>query len=165
MKRYPVAITLICLALLEACSSSKTAPSHSPAAQSVAAVPSVAASSSAAVIPGTTAAASSPVVAPPAVRPAGLPGTWHGTYSGSFTGSFVLQWTQASSKLSGTITLSTDPGALPLTGTVSGDSIQFGTVGSQAVTYTGSVSGSAMHGQYQIGGGAAGSGPWSATRG
>jgi hypothetical protein len=50
-------------------------------------------------------------------------------------------------------------------GTVADGRIQFGTVGSQAITYTGSVSGSSMSGQYQIAGGAGGSGAWSATRG
>ena len=50
-------------------------------------------------------------------------------------------------------------------GTVADGRIRFGTVGSQAITYTGSVSGSSMSGQYKIAGGSGGSGAWSATRG
>jgi hypothetical protein len=46
---------------------------------------------------------------------------------------------------------------------VQGDTIRFGTVGSQAITYSGSVSGSSMSGTYQVGSGA-GSGSWSAAK-
>jgi hypothetical protein len=93
-----------------------------------------------------------------------LSGTWDGKYSGAFTGTFVLRWAQAGSKLSGTINLSTAGGTLPIHGTVSGDSIQFGTVGSEAITYTGAVSGGSMSGSYQVAGGAGGSGTWSANK-
>ena len=43
-----------------------------------------------------------------------------------------------------------------------GASIQFGTVGSTAITYAGTVSGSSMSGNYQVGGSAGG--PWSASQ-
>jgi hypothetical protein len=55
---------------------------------------------------------------------------------------------------------------VPIHGTVQGGTIKFGTVGSQAITYKGSVSGSSMSGTWQIKGtsGAAGGGPWSASK-
>ena len=94
-----------------------------------------------------------------------LSGKWTGQYDGTFQGTFVLNWQQSGSKLSGTIQLSTEGGSLPVTGTVNGGSIDFGTVGSQAVTYTGSVSGNSMSGTYKVQGqnGSAG-GSWSATK-
>jgi len=76
-----------------------------------------------------------------------------------------LRWTQAGSKLTGTINLSTAPGATSINGSVVNGRIQFGTVGSQAITYTGAVSGGTMSGRYSVAGGAGGSGSWSATRG
>lgn len=94
----------------------------------------------------------------------GLSGKWSGTYSGTFAGTFTLNWQQSSSTLSGTIDLSTG-GTDPISGTVNGSSIQFGTVGgSQAITYSGSVSGNTMSGSYQVkAGSSSGSGNWSAT--
>jgi hypothetical protein len=115
-------------------------------------------SSSASVVastPPTSSAASSPA--------APLSGKWAGNYHGSFSGTFTLNWTQQGSKLSGVIDLST-AGRTPLNGTVIGNRISFGTVGSIAITYTGSVSGDTMSGTYQVGGGAAGHGTWSAHR-
>jgi hypothetical protein len=99
----------------------------------------------------------------PAAAAGDLSGSWSGQYSGAFTGTFKLTWQQTGSSLTGTIMLSTennDP--VPLTGTVNGSTISFGTVGSQAVTYSGHVSGSSMSGTYQVGGAAGG--PWSATK-
>ena len=90
----------------------------------------------------------------------GLSGKWTGTYSGTFSGTFVLNWTQSGSKLSGTIKLST-AGTDNVNGTVDGSSIKFGTVGGQAVHYTGSVSGDSMSGSYST---AAGDGTWSAHK-
>jgi hypothetical protein len=95
--------------------------------------------------------------------PGSLSGTWSGRYRGAVTGTFQLSWQQAGSDLSGTITLSAQPGPEVLTGTVSGDTIYFGTVGSsQAITYSGKVSGNSMSGTYKIDG--APGGPWSATK-
>ena len=56
-------------------------------------------------------------------------------------------------------------GSLDINGTVNGGTISFGTVGSQAITYSGSVSGDSMSGTYEVqsGGGSAG-GSWSATK-
>jgi hypothetical protein len=89
----------------------------------------------------------------------GLTGKWSGQYSGAYSGTFTLNWTQAGSKLSGKINLST-AGTVDVNGTVDGDSIKFGTVGGTAITYKGTVSGTKMSGTYQT---PNGGGPWSAT--
>jgi hypothetical protein len=96
-----------------------------------------------------------------------LSGKWRGQYSGAYQGHFLLRWHQSGSRLTGTITLSTPTrGTVPIHGTVQGSTIKFGTVGSEDITYSGSVSGSSMSGSWQIKGpsGAAGGGPWSASR-
>ena len=90
-----------------------------------------------------------------------LSGTWSGKYSGAYHGTFTLQWTQSGSKLSGTIKLSTERSKLNLNGTVRGSTIRFGTVGSAAITYSGSVSGKSMSGRYHT---PAGGGSWSAHK-
>ena len=103
-------------------------------------------------------------VTSPAASPAasgGLSGKWSGQYSGAFTGTFTITWQQSGSNLSGTINLSSD-GSPSVHGTVQGGAIQFGTVGSAAITYSGSVSGNSMSGTYQVANG--GSGSWSATK-
>lgn len=89
-----------------------------------------------------------------------LSGKWTGRYGGTFSGTFTLNWQQNGSKLHGTITLSTS-GTVPVNGTVEGDSIKFGTVGSTAVTYTGTVSGHSMSGSYDT---PSGGGNWSAHK-
>lgn len=91
-----------------------------------------------------------------------LSGSWSGRYSGAFVGTFKLSWQQQGSSLDGTITLSDPPQTLSLNGTVTGSQISFGTVGSQAITYSGSVSGNSMSGSYQVGGNPGGS--WSASK-
>ncbi len=133
--------------LLAACSSSSTTttpPTSAPAA--------------------TTPATSAPATSAPATG--ALSGTWNGQYSGAYQGTFVLNWTQSGSNLSGTIKLSTPPNTLHIHGTVNGNSIRFGTVGSAAITYSGTVSGNnSMSGTYQVqsGNGTVG-GPWSASK-
>ncbi len=54
---------------------------------------------------------------------------------------------------------------MPINGTVHGNAIRFGTVGSTAITYSGTVSGSSMSGTYQLHttSGTPG-GPWSASK-
>jgi hypothetical protein len=118
--------------------------------------------------PSTTAAttprAESPATSAPASSDTGLSGTWSGKYSGAFTGTFTLIWQQSGSKLSGTIHLSS--GQTPhINGTVNGDTIRFGTVGSTAITYSGSISGNSMSGTYKVQtpNGSVG-GPWSADK-
>jgi hypothetical protein len=76
-----------------------------------------------------------------------------------------LTWHQSGSHLQGTIQISNPDGTSPINGTVSGAAIQFGTVGSMAITYSGTVSGGSMSGSYQVhtqNGSADGS--WSATK-
>ena len=103
----------------------------------------------------------SPPVTSPSAATDDLSGTWSGKYDGAFKGTFTLTWTESNSKLTGSIKLSTD-GTLNLNGVVDGNSIQFGTVGSTAITYSGTVSGDSMSGTYQVGGAAGGN--WSATK-
>jgi hypothetical protein len=109
----------------------------------------------------TSSAAASSTSAPAAA--AGLSGKWSGQYSGAFSGTFSLNWTQSGSSLSGHIALSYPAGDfLSLHGSVNGSAITFGTVGSTAITYSGTVSGNSMSGNYQVQG--SGGGPWSATK-
>jgi hypothetical protein len=62
--------------------------------------------------------------------------------------------------LTGTIKLSS-AGKTNINGTVHGSTIRFGTVGTAAITYSGSVSGKSMSGKYQTPGGG---GSWSAHK-
>lgn len=91
-----------------------------------------------------------------------LSGSWSGRYEGGYSGSFHLTLVQHGQRLVGSITLSTTTQRDRLTGKVNGSTITFGTVGSQAITYSGTVSGNTMTGAYQVGGAPTGS--WSATR-
>ena len=90
-----------------------------------------------------------------------LSGKWSGTYSGQDQGTFSLTWVEKDSKLVGTIKVSS-LGTVPLNGRVTGSSITFGTVGSTAITYKGSVSGDSMSGTWYVNG--AKQGDWSAQR-
>lgn len=123
--------------------------------------------SSAAAGPSTSSSAPPPSTegatstGPPAAG--SLTGNWTGSYHGAFDGTFTLHWTQTGPALVGTINLST-AGTVPLRGTVTDGQINFGTVGSTVITYTGSVSGDSMSGDYQVAGGTGGTGSWSAHR-
>ena len=112
----------------------------------------------------TTAPSSPPATeaATPASSAGPLTGSWSGQYGGSYSGTFSLTWSQSGSNLHGTIHISNPSDTLPINGTVNGNAIQFGTVGSMAITYSGTVSGSSMSGNYQVGGAAGG--PWSASK-
>ena len=137
---------------LAACSSSGSNTPQVTATQS--------AKAKSAAIPATSAPAQ-------AAAASGLSGKWRGRYSGAYQGHFLLRWHQSGSRLTGTIALSTPArGTVPIHGTVQGSTIKFGTVGSEDITYSGSVSGGSMSGTWQIKGpsGAAGGGPWSASR-
>jgi hypothetical protein len=143
------------LVLLAAGCSSGTQSSTAAAVSSVAAsaTPGGATVSTAASAPaGTTAPAAA----------SDLTGTWNGTYNGSYSGTFTVKWTQSGSSVNGTIALPTVGTTEQLNGTVSGDKITFGTVGSFAVTYSGTFSGNSMSGTYNVTGSPAGN--WSATR-
>jgi hypothetical protein len=126
---------------------------------------------------GTVAAASAPPAGParPLVpmakkvkpRPGPLSGKWTGSYSGSFSGTFKLNWVELGKHLSGIIRISGFKNApTSIHGNVRGSSISFGTVGSQAITYSGSVSGTSMSGTWTIkaGGRAMGGGSWKASQ-
>jgi hypothetical protein len=102
------------------------------------------------------------VASPPAATVSGLSGTWNGQYGGSYQGTFVISWHQSGAKLTGTIHISNPGSALSIHGSVAGGAIQFGTVGSYDITYSGTVSGTSMSGTYQVGHGQAGS--WSASK-
>ncbi len=96
-----------------------------------------------------------------------LSGNWSGSYSGSYSGTFTLTWKESGSSLSGTIKISAFKNApTPLKGTVTGNSISFGTVGTQAITYSGSFTKNAMSGTWKLeaGGKAMGGGSWKASR-
>jgi hypothetical protein len=94
-------------------------------------------------------------------------GTWKGSYSGSFAGTFKLTWTETKSNLSGTIMISAFGNApTSIHGTLVGTSIHFGTVGSQSITYSGSVSGNSMSGTWKLeaSGHVGGTGSWKASK-
>ncbi|MGA3218735.1 MAG: hypothetical protein ABSE77_06615 [Acidimicrobiales bacterium] len=96
-----------------------------------------------------------------------LSGKWSGSYSGAFNGTFNLTWQQSGQSLSGTIMVSGFKNVpTSIHGTVQGASIRFGTVGSESITYSGSVSGSSMSGTWQIqaGGRSMGGGAWKASK-
>ena len=111
-------------------------------------------------VPATPSTTPTSQASPSASAGGGLSGTWSGQYSGVASGTFTVTWQQSGSALTGTITLS-GSGAVPITGTVNGDAIQFGSVGQGAVSYSGAVSGNSMSGTYQA---AAGNGTWNATK-
>jgi len=143
--------------LLAACSTSlKINPTVAkpPAVTHVnSSAPATSAAPAASTAPSTSAAAS-----------AGLSGTWSGHYSGGYQGTFTLNWTQTGSKLTGTIKISTPPATMSINGRVQGGSISFGTVGSYGITYSGTVSGNSMSGNYQVSDGQGSTGPWSAAK-
>jgi hypothetical protein len=119
------------------------------------------------VTPPTTAssAATTPAASSPTATASALSGKWSGMYSGAYQGTFILNWRQSGSNLHGRITLSTHPSTLRINGTVKGDVIRFGTVGSTAITYSGTVSGSSMSGTYQVHSATSSvGGPWSASK-
>jgi hypothetical protein len=96
-----------------------------------------------------------------------LSGKWSGSYSGSFGGTFKLTWQQSGHSLSGTITISGFKNVpTSIHGTVQGSSIRFGTVGSESITYSGSVSGNSMSGTWKIhaDGRSMGGGSWNASK-
>jgi hypothetical protein len=120
---------------------------------------------SSAAVAASAAAASTPAsttTAPATATASDLTGTWNGTYNGSYSGTFTVKWTQSGANVDGTIALPSVGTTEQLNGTVSGDKITFGTVGSFAVTYSGTFSGSSMSGTYNVTGSPAGN--WSATK-
>ena len=125
----------------------------------------LAAKQPAVVTPAAAAPTASAAAATSAPATSGVAGTWSGQYSGAYQGTFTLTWQLTGSSLHGHIKLSNPGGTLPINGSVQGSAITFGTVGSTAITYTGSVSGSSMSGNYKVhqANGDVG-GPWSASK-
>jgi hypothetical protein len=120
----------------------------------------------AAAAAATTASAAGPSAPAPAATTAAagaLSGTWNGRYGGSYQGTFVLHWGQSGSTLSGQINISAPAATLPIHGQLAGSAIQFGTVGSYRITYSGTVSGTSMSGTYQVNGTQGGT--WTASQG
>lgn len=150
-------VAAVVLLVSAGCSSSGSPSRTSPPA------PLTSASAPISTTAPTTAAAVTSPVATPTSTAAGtdLSGRWSGQYSGAFSGTFTLNWQETGSTLRGTITLSEPADTLSLTGSVTGTRIRFGTVGSAAITYSGTVSGHSMSGTYQVNG--AGGGNWSAN--
>ncbi len=96
-----------------------------------------------------------------------LSGRWSGTYSGSFTGTFKLAWQQSGHSLGGTIMISGFNNVpTSINGIAKGTAIRFGTVGSEAITYSGTVSGGSMSGSWkmQAAGRSVGGGSWNASK-
>lgn len=150
--KYAILAVPAAAIFIAACSTSP-ATTTPPPSKSAAAVPAAA-----------TSAASAPAATSSAAAAGALSGTWNGQYSGSYTGTFTLHWQQSNSTLSGSIVLSS-LGTLAIHGTVQGGSIQFGTVGSTHITYSGSVSGNSMSGNYQVASpNGSQNGSWSASR-
>ena len=115
--------------------------------------------------PLTNAGSAPSTTATPAASGSGLSGTWSGRYGGAFSGTFTLNWQQTGSSLNGSIQLSKPAVTLNINGALQGNSIRFGTVGGLGVTYTGSVSGHSMSGNYTVGAAnASAGGPWSASK-
>jgi hypothetical protein len=137
------------LAVTLAACSSPASPARVTGKQPSTAVPSAAAPAASSAAP---------------VAASGLSGKWSGQYSGAFTGTFTLNWHQSGSKLHGFIQLSDAGGRVPINGKVAGSTIRFGTVGSSAITYTGTVSGNSMSGTYQVHDGNGSKGNWSASK-
>jgi len=111
--------------------------------------------------PSTTPATTATPTITTAAAESGLSGQWKGQYSGAYSGTFVLRWQQSGSSLGGKITISSPLSTLDVNGTLHGSAITFGTVGSMAITYTGTVTGSSMSGSYHTPGGG---GNWSASK-
>jgi len=111
---------------------------------------------------GTLASSACASATSPSASTSALSGMWSGTYGGSSEGTFTLNWQASGSSLTGTIMISglgDDP--IPINGNLAGNTITFGTVGTIAITYKGTVSGRSMSGTYQT---PIGTGTWNATK-
>jgi len=144
---------VVCVALLAACSSTSSSSAGGASVESATAASSVTPSGAAG---GSTAS--------------GVAGTWQGTWTntsgGAASGTFQIDWQQQGSKLAGTIAITGTPCLTggDITGTLKGDSIDFGVVsGTYQVNYKGSLSGTNMSGTYSTDCGN-GKGTWKANK-
>ena len=103
---------------------------------------------------------------------AGLEGTWNGTYASTtfagLTGTFTLDFTIDGNTLVGTVDIDSDCVSTgTINGQVAGSDITFGVVkGAETITFTGSMSGPSISGDYHAGPACGDdSGTWTATRG
>ena len=142
---------LLCGALLAGCSSSSTDSATTSSST-----------------PGeSTESAGAPVSSTPTSGgDSALTGTWNGTWQSSSdaSGTFSVTFTQTSPSLNGTLSISVAclDGA-KVTGTVSGSSIEFGSVKGQCdISYKGSIDGDQMSGTYDLSGAAGGT--WKASK-
>ncbi|GGM19496.1 hypothetical protein GCM10010129_74740 [Streptomyces fumigatiscleroticus] len=121
----------------------------------------------------TVAPTAPPTAAPSGTSPSAAPasaldGEWAGGWSASgyASGGFTATLTLGGDRITGTLTVGGTPCSLdgPLSGTLEGDRITFGTVNSaDRITFTGSVDGATMSGTFETDcSGAAGS--WTARR-
>ena len=115
---------------------------------------------------------------PPGGQPGGQPGAqagpaftglWAGEYMSTVPanadGTFTVVFEGSAPNYTGSIVIAglCEPDC-PITATVTGNTIGFGSVGPRAVTYKGTVSGSSMSGTYAVGSEGQGEGTWKAVK-
>jgi hypothetical protein len=145
---------LLCGALLAGCSSTSTTSSSTTSSSAPG---------------GVTESTGAPMSSTPTSggdSTSALTGTWNGTWrsSSDASGTFSVTFTQTSPSLNGTLSISVAclDGA-KVTGTVSGSSIEFGSVKGQCdISYKGSIDGDQMSGTYDLSGAAGGT--WKASK-
>jgi hypothetical protein len=136
----------------------------------------VACSSSSSSETSMTGANSGVVTTPPAVSSSesgssGVVGRWNGTWTTTSgpagSGGFRIDFTQSGNDLTGAIVIAGTPCITTgtITGTLSGNTISFGAVqGSQTISYSGTVSGNSMSGEYSAPDCGNAKGTWKASR-
>lgn len=143
MKRPVLALAVLVIAVLGACSSSKSSDNPTVGAG---------ATSGGATTLATTATTAATATSAAAAATGGLSGTWSGDYTQTSpapaAGTFTLAWQQSGSNVTGTINIPGACNACPISATVNGSSVTFGVVALGGITYTGTVSGSSMSGTY-----------------
>lgn len=122
-----------------------------------------------AAVPTTVAATPTTAVASGTATIDDLTGRWAGEFQATAptvsNGTFTLEFGGSAPNYTGTIVLAglCEP-SCPITANVAGNAISFGSVGAQAVTYSGTISGNSMSGSYQVGTAGDGEGTWKAVR-
>jgi hypothetical protein len=186
VRSFRVTVAIMgCLLAAAACSSSSpgvgatgtasspvtpTAAAAAPAAPVVTAAPASATPASDAPMATPTPAAAASSTQPSAAD--GIAGAWTGTYTSiafpGVEGSFKVSFTQAGSRITGTIMVSSrcvDKGTV--SGLLSGNAIRFGAVkGTETVTFDGTIGATSMSGTYETGAACGDDkGTWKASRG
>ena len=143
---------IVCGVLLAACSSSSSTTTSTPPAGTE--TPTSAPSSSSFSSTGSPVSSST------------VDGKWNGSYSpnGGGSGDFSVTFTQSGASLDGTLSIAVSClNGAKVTGKVTGNSIQFGSVQGQcSVDYKGTINGDQMSGTYGLGAGTAGT--WKASK-